>query len=75
MAARYSEMDLASGDIQGGKERNVTVGVNWWMNRSFLIRVNYVRAHTDPTTSESSIRGAGVDQSVNVFEGRFQVVF
>ena len=75
LAARYSEMDLASGDIQGGKERNVTVGVNWWMNRSFLIRVNYVRAHTDPTTSESSIRGAGVDQSVNVFEGRFQVVF
>ncbi len=75
LAARYSEMDLASGDIQGGKERNVTVGVNWWMNRSFLIRVNYVRADTDPTTSESSIRGAGLDQSINVFEGRFQVVF
>ncbi len=74
LAARYSEMDLASGDIQGGKERNVTVGVNWWMNRSFLIRVNYVRADTDPTTNQVSV-GAGVDQSVNVFEGRFQVVF
>ena len=47
---------------------------NWWMNRSFLIRVNYVRAHTDPTTNQVSV-GAGVDQSVNVFEGRFQVVF
>ena len=76
LAARYSQMNLADGNIQGGKERNVTVGLNWWMNRSFLIRVNYVRANTDPTSSEDpTMRGAGQDQTINVFEGRFQVVF
>ena len=59
----------------------MTVGLNWWMNRSFLIRVNYVRANTDPTTNMPKkpgvdlIRGHGQDQSINVFEGRFQVVF
>ena len=86
VAARYSEMDLISGNITGGKERNVTLGVNWWMNRSFMIRLNYVYANPDPTTSEPNdpgsvtadnprLRGYGMDQNINVIEGRFQVVF
>jgi phosphate-selective porin OprO/OprP len=77
VAARYSEMDLTSGDIAGGKERNVTLGVNWWMNRSFMIRLSYIYANPDPTTSEAliDIGGAGMDQNINIVEGRFQVVF
>lgn len=86
VAARYSEMDLISGNIAGGKERNVTLGLNWWLNRSFMIRLNYVYANPDPTTSEPNdpgsvtadnprLRGYGMDQNINVIEGRFQVVF
>lgn len=78
VAARYSEMDLISGNIAGGKERNVTLGVNWWMNRSLMIRLNYVYANPDPTTSTSTdpgFRGGGQDQNINIVEGRFQVVF
>ena len=71
-------MDLISGNIAGGKERNVTLGVNWWMNRSLMIRLNYVYANPDPTTSTSTdpgFRGGGQDQNINIVEGRFQVVF
>ena len=75
IAARYSEMDLSSQDIQGGEERNVTLGVNWWLNRSLMMRLNYVYAKTDPTTEEGSLAGAGMDESINIIEGRFQVVF
>ncbi|MCH2172413.1 OprO/OprP family phosphate-selective porin [Myxococcota bacterium] len=77
IAARYSEMDLSSQEIQGGEERNVTLGLNWWLNRSLMMRLNYVYAKTDPTTSEggAAITGAGRDESINIIEGRFQVVF
>ena len=75
VAARYSEMDLTSKDISGGKERNVTLGLNWWLNRSLMLRFNYVYANTDPTTNESSKFVGGIDEKVNIFEGRAQVVF
>ena len=73
IAARYSEMDLSSKDVRGGKERNVTLGLNWWLNRSLMLRFNYVYANPDPTSDEIVVGGR--DEKINIFEGRAQVVF
>ncbi len=76
IAARYSTLDLQDLDILGGREYNVTAGLNWWANQSVMIRFNYVRATLDPTTNQLIFRdGAGLDQSLNAFMTRFQVVF
>ena len=76
IAARYSEMDLTSKNIKGGKERNVTLGLNWWLNRSLMLRLNYVYANPHPGSSQlPENRGRGVNQRINILEGRAQVVF
>jgi len=76
IAARYSEMDLTSKNIEGGKERNVTLGLNWWLNRSLMLRLNYVYANPHPGSSQlPENRGRGVNQRINILEGRAQVVF
>lgn len=72
IAARYSEMDLSSESILGGKERNVTIGLNWWLNRSLMLRLNYVYANPDPT---SAVTLDGVNERIDIIEGRAQVVF
>jgi len=91
IALRYSALDLQSKDILGGEQRDVTVGLNWWVNANIMFRFNYVRAMMDPTTAymptipnpvppgtgNATIQapGAGLDQSINAFMGRVQVVF
>ncbi len=72
IAARYSLIDLTSQGLQGGRERNFTFGLNWWANQNVLFRFNYVNAYAHP----SSIRTlGGKNQSVNILEGRAQIVF
>ncbi len=43
-AARYSYLDLDSGAIAGGQLRNMTLGINWYLNANSRIMVNYIRA-------------------------------
>ena len=38
-----SELDLTDGDITGGRERDATVGVNWYMNRYLKVMGNVVK--------------------------------
>jgi phosphate-selective porin OprO/OprP len=41
ISARYSELDLDSGRVEGGKLNIISLGVNWWLSRTFLVSVNY----------------------------------
>lgn len=88
IALRYSAIDLQTKDILGGEQQDVTVGLNWWVNQNIMFRFNYVRAMMDPTTTYMPMipnpalpgtlvqaPGAGLDQSINAFMGRVQVVF
>jgi phosphate-selective porin OprO/OprP len=88
VALRYSAIDLQTKDILGGEEQNVTVALNWWVNANVMFRFNYVRAMMDPTTAYMPqipnqlpppttvpAPGGGLDQSINAFMGRVQVVF
>lgn len=42
IAARYSGLDLNNKDVEGGKEENITVGVNWYPHSNFKFMANYV---------------------------------
>jgi phosphate-selective porin OprO/OprP len=42
LAARLSEVDLSDGAINGGKERNLTLGVNWFLEPTVRLSFNYV---------------------------------
>lgn len=66
LALRYSELDLDDGPVLGGRERDWTLGANWYVNRYLKLQANYVRAQSDR-------RGLRVDP--NVLELRAQVQF
>ena len=66
LAIRYSELDLDDGPVQGGRERDWTLGANWYINRYLKLQANYVHAQSDR-------RGLAVDP--NVVEVRAQIQF
>lgn len=43
IAARYSFIDLNDLTVLGGKEDNITVALNWWINPNLRTSFNYVR--------------------------------
>ncbi len=63
LAARYSYLDLSDGEIDGGKLRDFTLGLNWYLNPNFRIIWNYGYA-------DAADRG-----SANIFQWRFSFVF
>lgn len=63
LAARFSYLTLNDGGVNGGRLRDLTLGLNWYLNPSVRTMWNYVLA--DPTD--------GGD--VSIFMWRFQVAF
>lgn len=47
VAARYSEIDLDEGSVTGGELKDVTVGLNWYLNPNMRIMWDYIRADLD----------------------------
>lgn len=68
LAVRYSTLDLEDENITGGEEKNLTVGLNWYLNRNFRLMANYVRADADPNSG-------GIDETPNIYQLRAQLVF
>ena len=44
LALRYSAINLNADDISGGKENNVSVALNWYLNKNIKVSTNYVRS-------------------------------
>ena len=44
VAVRLSQTDLNDRDVFGGKERNLTLGVNWYLDKSVRLSANLVHA-------------------------------
>ena len=65
VAARYSQLDLNDGTIDGGKESNWTFGLNWHLNPNMRVMFNYINADTS----------APDHGSADIFGVRFQVDF
>lgn len=63
VAARYSHVDLSDGDVSGGREDDMTLGLNWHLFSNARISLNYVWGR---------VRGQG---NVTGAQTRFQLDF
>lgn len=63
---RYSQIALNDGDIEGGREDNITVGLNWYPNDNIRFMLNYIYA---------DVEQADEDEEVNIFQARAQVTW
>lgn len=71
LALRYSELDLRDGAIEGGKQHDWTLGVNWYIGQHLKLQTDYVWAHADDSPANAFV--APVDP--RVFEVRAQIYF
>lgn len=70
LAVRVDGSDLESGDIKGGSEEAITVGVNWYLNQNIRLMGDYRNAFNVSNSPE----GDNVD-NVHAFTGRIQLTF
>lgn len=63
IAARYSQIDLNDAGVSGGRMKDATVGLNWYLNPNTRIMWNYIRSDLDDVGSS------------DIFMMRFQIDF
>jgi phosphate-selective porin OprO/OprP len=63
---RYSELDLDSGTLHGGREHDWTLGANWYLTDHFKFQGNYIRTWANKS---------GLQLSPKICELRFQLMF
>ena len=68
LGIRYSSLNLNDQDIAGGKENNLTLGVNWYPNSNIRFMTNYIRADIRPNRDRQN-------ESLNIFQMRAQLNF
>jgi phosphate-selective porin OprO/OprP len=74
VALRYSFLDLDQDDegIDGGRERNITMGLNWYPISAMRVMLDYTWANIDDRT----VNGVDLnDEAVHIVQSRFQVAF
>ena len=72
IAARYSELNLLGQKILGGRESNITLGVNWYLNRYTRLMANYILVETDLNLTR---RDSQEKDKANIFAMRVQIQF
>ncbi|MGH8077851.1 MAG: OprO/OprP family phosphate-selective porin, partial [Lysobacter sp.] len=66
LALRHSAIDLDDGAIAGGRQRDWTLGANWYLTQELKFQANYVIVHSER---------AGVSLDPRIFELRAQLAF
>lgn len=47
VAARYSELNLQQNNVNGGKQNNTSLGLNWYINSHIRLMNNYILVKTE----------------------------
>jgi phosphate-selective porin OprO and OprP len=47
VTARYSELDLNDGPVEGGRMSGITAGINWYLNPNMRAMANYIYSDLD----------------------------
>ncbi|YBW38145.1 porin [Nitrobacter sp. TKz-YC01] len=61
IAARYSYMDLNDNLVFGGKQDNITVGLNWYLNDNMRVMFNWIHGTVAKTNLANQDLGAKWD--------------
>ncbi|MCD4668842.1 MAG: porin [Actinomycetia bacterium] len=73
LALRYSTIDLNDGPITGGEEKNITFGLNWYINPYIKFMTNYIMVDNDEhADADGDVIG---NDDPKIFQTRFQVDF
>jgi phosphate-selective porin OprO and OprP len=67
LGLRYSHLDLNDEETRGGRERNLTAGLNWYLYPEVRVMANYIRARVEDRANPSVDEG-----SANIWLIRFQ---
>lgn len=67
-AIQFSRLNLTEQDILGGRESNVTVGLNWFPTQPIEFMLMYIHAMANPNAD-------GINQQSNLYALRIQAVF
>jgi len=77
LAARYSDTDLnwhsmIAGGVNGGRERVIALGLNWYLNNNVKLQLNDLITSVDRYTSTSHILANNASQDFNTIGVRLQ---
>jgi len=71
LALRHSYVDLNGGNVNGGRESNITAGLNWIHNRNARLMFNYIHARVKDRGTTPAID----DGTAHIFQVRVQFVW
>jgi len=69
LALRFSYIDLNGGTVRGGREYDLTAGLNWYLNENTRLMFNYVRAKAKDRETPPPIE----DGIADILQVRFQI--
>lgn len=72
LALRYSYLDLRDGEVDGGRQRDWTLGLNWYLGQHFKMQADYVWARANASQT-LVLLNRNLDPSI--FELRAQLYF
>ena len=70
VAARFSSIDLEDNIAHGGKQDDITLGLNWYFNPNTKLMFNYIRALVEEPALSAAERG-----NLDIFQMRAQIDF
>jgi len=71
VALRFSYIDLNGGSIRGGREHDLTAGLNWYLNEKTRFMFNYTRAKAKDREVPPPVEAGTAD----ILQVRFQIIF
>ena len=75
VAARWSQVDLNDGIVQGGRMRNLTGGVNWYLNPYCKWVFNYIHSWTEGRDYFPAVTATNIHSQTDAFATRVQLDF